>query len=127
MESHIMDAKQMKTDKSSTILVAIDFSFCSVLALRKAKSFMAQKPVRILVLHVIDEDFVERCVRHNLGTEKDLKKKLFLRAKEQLAHILREEKMDGDGVEEIVCEGAPYLEINKKALRQGMKMVVVAS
>ena len=63
MESQRLDVKQGMAEKGSTILVAVDFSPCSLLAFRKAKSLLGQKPARILVLHVVDKDFVERCVR----------------------------------------------------------------
>lgn len=125
MVSQRLDAKQQMAEKGATILVAVDFSPCSLLALRKAKSILGQKPTRILVLHVIDRDFVDRCVRHHLGPEKDLRKKLFVRANDKLVHILRNEGMDGEGVEGLVCEGTPYLEINKKAIQRGADMVVM--
>ena len=125
MESQRLDVKQGMAEKGSTILVAVDFSPCSLLALRKAKSFLGQKPARILVLHVIDEDFIQGCVRHGLGPEEDITKKLFLHAKERLHNVLCHEGMDGEGVEGLVCEGTPYLEINKKAIQRHVDMVVV--
>ena len=112
-------------EKGSTILVAVDFSPCSLLALRKAKSIREKKPPRIVVLHVIDKDFIERCVRHGLGAEEEISKKLYLRAKERLDHTLREEGMDVEHVEKVVCPGTPYLEINKKALQIEADMVVM--
>ena len=112
-------------EKGSTILVAVDFSPCSLLALRKAKSIREKKPPRIVVLHVIDKDFIERCVRHGLGAEEEISKKLYLRAKERLDHTLREEGMDVEHVEKVVCPGAPYLEINRKALQIEADMVVM--
>jgi nucleotide-binding universal stress UspA family protein len=125
MENQKLDVKQEMAEKGSTILVAVDFSPCSLLALRKTKSILGQKPARILVLHVIDKDFVERCVRHGLGPEEEISKKLFLRAKEKLDHVLRQEGMESEGVEEIICEGTPYLEINKKAIQRGADTVVM--
>jgi len=125
MESQRLDVKQGMAEKGSTILVAVDFSPCSLLALRKAKSLLGQKPARILVLHVVDKDFVERCVRNHLVPEENIRKKLFLRAKEKLHNVLRQEGMDGEGVQGLVCEGTPYLEINNKAIQSGADMVVM--
>ncbi|MGD9031806.1 MAG: universal stress protein [Desulfobacteraceae bacterium] len=125
MQNQRLDVKQEVAEKGSTILVAVDFSPCSLLALRKAKSILGQKPARILVLHVIDKDFIERCVRHGLGSEEEVSKKLFLRAKEKLDHVLRQEGMDVEHVEKLVCPGTPYLEINKRALQIGADMVVM--
>jgi nucleotide-binding universal stress UspA family protein len=62
--------------KGSTVLVAVDFSHCSRLALRKAKSWAAMNGGRILALHVIDQDFVRHCIHQYLGTEEEIKKKL---------------------------------------------------
>jgi nucleotide-binding universal stress UspA family protein len=125
MESQRLEVKQEVAEKGSTILVAVDFSPCSLLALRKAKSILGKKPARIVVLHVIDKDFIERCVRHGLGPEEEINKKLFLAAKEKLDHVLRQEGMDVEHVEKLVCPGTPYLEINKKALQMDADMVVM--
>jgi nucleotide-binding universal stress UspA family protein len=120
-----MDTKEETANKETTILATVDFSPCSLLGLRKANSMSGKEPTRIVVLHVIDRDFVERCVRHHLGTEKDIRKRMFLRAEERLHAVLRKEGMDGEGVEGIVCEGTPYLEINKKAVELDADMVVM--
>jgi nucleotide-binding universal stress UspA family protein len=125
MESQRLEVKQEMAEKGSTILVAVDFSPCSLLALRKAKSILGKKPARIVVLHVIDKDFIERCVRHDLGPEKDISKKLFLGAKEKLDDFLRHEGLDVDHVEKVLSPGTPYLEINKKALQFDADMVVM--
>ena len=111
--------------KDSTILVAVDFSPCCVLALRKAMAMFGEKSSRTLVIHVIDEEFVKRCVRNYLGQKNDIKKKLFLRAKEKLEDFLRQEGMDGKGIEKLICEGVPYLEINRQAVRNNVEMIVM--
>jgi nucleotide-binding universal stress UspA family protein len=113
--------------KELRVLVAVDFSPYSVHALKSARSIMGQKPGRILVLHVIDEDFVERCVRNSLGSGEHIRKTLFLRAKARLQKLLRKEGMNVEGVEELVCEGTPFLEINKKAVQSGADMIVMGS
>ncbi len=119
--------KELTERKEFTVLVAVDFSPYSVQALKSARSIMGQKPGRILVLHVIDEDFVERCVRNSLGSEEHIRKKLFLRAKVELQKLLRKEGMSVEGVEELVCEGTPFLEINKKAVQSAADMIVMGS
>jgi len=42
--------------------VAIDFSDGAHDALRQAKLFLAEKPARIIALHVIDSDFITECI-----------------------------------------------------------------
>jgi phosphopantetheine adenylyltransferase len=66
------------------VLVAVDFSSSSARALRMAKSIMGARPIRIVVMHVIDEDFIEKCISSRLGTESQIKKTLFLQAKQRL-------------------------------------------
>ena len=127
MGSKKTENKEQTDLKSSTVLVAVDFSPCSVVALRRAKSIMGQKPGRILVLHVIDQDFVVRCIHNRLGTEEHIKKTLYLHAKGKLQNLLRKEGMDGEGIEELICEGTPFIEINKRAVESGADMVVMGN
>jgi nucleotide-binding universal stress UspA family protein len=130
-ECLIMNSKRKDEEqtnrKGNTVLVAVDFSPCSVVALRRAKSIMGQKPGRILVLHVIDHDFVERCIHNRLGTEEHIKKTLYLRARDKLQNLLRAEGMDGEGIEELICEGTPFIEINKRAVEIDADMVVMGN
>jgi len=113
--------------KKYKVLVAVDFSSSSARALRMAKSIMGQKPDRIVVIHVIDHDFVERCISNQIGTESHIKKTLFLQAKKRLKDFLREEGMTTEPVEELICEGVPFLEINKKAIEIGADMVIMGN
>ena len=115
------------TPKSPTILIAVDFSPCSGVALRKARSLAAEKHRRIMVLHVIDHDFVEQCIRENLGNKREIKSKLFLNAKKKLRGFLRREGLDGDKIEMVVREGTPFIEINKEAVECGAEMIVMGS
>jgi len=109
------------------VLVAVDFSPSSARALRMAKSIMGRKPDRIVVIHVIDHNFIERCISNQIGTESHIKKTLFLQAKQRLKDFLREEGMAAEPVEELICEGVPFLEINKKAVEVGADMVIMGN
>ena len=126
-----MAKKSIKTEetkkKGSTILVAVDFSPYSALALRKARSMVREKADRILALHVVDQDFVKSCVLNALGEEKSIKQKLFLHAKEKLKNFLNQERMVGKGVDKLICEGIPYLEINRQAALNDVEMIVMGS
>ena len=113
--------------KEYTVLVAVDFSECSAQALQKAKSIMGRKPDRILILHVIDQDFVERCITDRLGSEGNIKKTLFLQAKKRLVEFISEAHMESYQIEELICEGIPFLEINKKAVETGVDMVIMGN
>lgn len=74
-----------------TVLVAIDFSQCSRMALRRARSLLNGEKAQIIALHVIDGDFVKQCIRHQLDQEGQIKKNLFMRAKNALRDLLHEE------------------------------------
>jgi len=115
------------TPKKPAILIAVDFSPCSGAALRKARSLDAEKQRRIVILHVIDHDFVEQCIRENLGNKREIKSKLFLNAKKKLRDFLRMEGLDGDNTEIVVREGTPFIEINKEAVERGAEMIVMGS
>ncbi len=108
-------------------LVAVDFSHCSRLALKKAKDLMEHWGGRIVVFHVIDHDFVEQCVHGQLGKKGEIKKKLFIGAKTRLQEFVRKEGLEGDRIEKAVCEGSPCLEINKKAAEIHAEMIVIGS
>jgi len=113
--------------KESTLLVAVDFSDCSRGALRRTRSLLAQNPSRIIVLHVIDRNFINECIRQKLGDEAQIKKKLFLEAKAKLREFLKQENFQDKRVEMVVCEGTPFLEINKKAVEKDVDMIIIGS
>lgn len=117
--------RNQKNPSGFSVLVPVDFSAFSVQALRTARTFMGQKPTRLLALHVIDKDFVDRCVRHSLGTEDDVKKTLFLSAKTRLNDLLHKEGIDD--AERLILIGTPFLEINKQAVQCDADMVVMGS
>jgi nucleotide-binding universal stress UspA family protein len=122
-ESH----QRSRDRKCSTVLVAVDFSECSKAALRKAKSWSKGQVRKILALHVIDQSFIKACVHKDLGSEKHIKEKLFLHAKEKLGEFLRREDMNEKDTQMIVCEGIPCIEINKQAIQWDVDMIIMGS
>ena len=126
MESK-MRVENSRNRKDPILLVAVDFSHCSSLALRKARDFLGQKRGRIVILHVIDHDFIGQCISDRLGNKDEIKKKLFLGAKSRLRDFLRREGMDGKNVKMMVCEGTPCIEINKRAVEIGAEMIIIGS
>ena len=116
-----------RKSKGPTVLVAVDFSHCSRLALRQAKSWALSNNGKILVLHVIDQDFVRHCIQQHLGVEEEIKKKLFIDSKNKLRRFLRGEGMDENNTPVIICEGRPYTEINRKAVENDVEMIIMGS
>jgi nucleotide-binding universal stress UspA family protein len=113
--------------KGPTFLVAIDFSPCSVLALRKARALLGEKPGRIALIHVIDQDFLRTCSRSQLGSEKDLKQRLSIQAGSKVGSLLRQEGLREEDVDVIICEGVPFIEINRWAVQTKAEIVVMGS
>lgn len=109
------------------LLVAVDFSDCSRRALRKARELVSGGPAQLLVLHVIDQRFVEECVRHGIGTPEQIKKQLFVEAKSQLKKLLQEEGLDSGQIKPLVCEGVPHLEITRHAHKFKADLIVLGS
>ena len=121
-------SEKNKPDRDGPVfLVAVDFSHCSRLALKKAKDLQEHWGGKIVVFHVIDHDFVEQCVQGQLGKKSEIKKKLFIGAKTRLREFVRREGLEGDRIENVVCEGSPCLEINKKAAEIHAEMIVIGS
>lgn len=118
------EAPEMKEYK---VLVAIDFSPSSVHALKNSKLIMGRKPDRIFILHVIDHDFVEKCIASRLGTEAQIKKTLFVDAKDKLKQFIEAQNMGARSIETEVCEGTPFLEINKKAIEKDVDIVIMGT
>jgi len=109
------------------LLVAVDFSPCSRLAMKKAKSLVREGRGRIVALHVIDHDFVKQCIKNHLGTESQIKKDLFFQAKSRLGKFLDSEGVNGYNIEAVICEGIPCVEINKKAVEINSDMIIMGS
>ncbi len=122
-----MTSDDERKSKELRLLVAIDFSDCARDALRQAKLLLAEKPIHIIALHVIDHDFIAECIRHELDDEGEIKKKLFIEAKTKLRNFLSQENIGDDHVEMIVIEGVPFIEINKMAVENNADMVIIGS
>ena len=116
-----------KKKKEYKVLVAIDFSPCSAHALKSSKLILGRRPDRIFVLHVIDHDFIEACVTNKLGTESQIKKTLFVETKEKLKQFLEEQNMANNSIEMEICEGTPFLEINRMAVKKGVDIVIMGT
>jgi len=126
MATNITGDKKGET-KAYKVLVAVDFSPYSAQALKMAKSILGRKPDRIVVLHVIDHNFVYRCIENQIGTEDVIKKTLFVQAKKRMKEFLRSEGMDVEHLEELVCEGIPFLEINKIAVQIEADLIILGN
>jgi len=105
----------------------VDFSPCSAHALKNAKLIMGRKPDHIFILHVIDNDFEEKCISSGLGTASQIKKTLFIETRERLKKFLVGQDLTAETIETEVTEGTPFLEINKKAIEKDVDIVVMGT
>ena len=109
---------------SPEILVPMDFSACSVNALRVAVG-MAAPEGDLTLLHVIDEEFVEHVVAAGLGTTEDLRKRLKELAESNFDSVLEGLDAGQVNMERMIVVGIPFVEILKIARDLDLPMIVM--
>ena len=110
--------------KSPEILVPVDFSPCSVNALRVAIG-MAAPDGDLTLLHVIDEQFVSDAVAAALGTAEEIRSRLRDQAEANFTNVLEGLETEQVNVERMIVIGAPFLEILKIARDLDLPMIVM--
>jgi universal stress protein A len=110
--------------KSPEILVPVDFSPCSLNALRVAIG-MAAPDGDLTLLHVIDEHFVDDAVAAGLGTSEDLRGRLREQAEGSFVNMLEEIDHQGVSIEKMTVVGSPFVEILKIARDLDLPMIVM--
>ena len=110
--------------KSPEILVPIDFSPCSLNALRVAIG-MATPDGDLTLLHVIDEHFVDDAVAAGLGTSEDLRGRLREQAEGSFVNLLEGIDQQGVTIEKMTVVGSPFVEILKIARDLDLPMIVM--
>src|SRR5258705_7511541 len=99
---------------SAEILVPVDFSPCSVNALRVAIA-MAAPEGDLTLLHVIDQHFVDDAVAAGLGTEEEIRNRLRDQAETNFTGMLDGVETGAVDVEKMIVAGAPFVEFFKIA------------
>jgi universal stress protein A len=97
---------------SPEILVPIDFSPCSINALRVALG-LASPDGDLTLLHVIDEQFIEAAVGAGMGTAEEIRERLRQQAEANFTATLADIDAKEVDVEKMIVVGAPFLEILK--------------
>ena len=110
--------------KSPEMLVPIDFSPCSVNALRVAIGIAAPDG-DLTLLHVIDEEFVDAAVAAGMGTADDLRGRLREQAEGSFVNILEDIDHQGVNIEKMTVVGLPFLELLKIARDLDLPMIVM--
>jgi nucleotide-binding universal stress UspA family protein len=110
--------------ESPEILVPIDFSPCSLNALRVAIA-MARPKGELTLLHVIDDEFVREAVAAGFGSSDEIQKRLKEKAEADFDASL--EGLDAGEVskERMIVIGTPFVEILKIARDLDLPMIVM--
>jgi universal stress protein A len=109
---------------SPEILVPMDFSACSVNALRVAVG-MAAPEGDLTLLHVIDEEFVERVVAAGMGSTEDLRNRLKEMAESNFNSVLEGLDAGKVNIERMIVVGIPFVEILKIARDLDLPLIVM--
>lgn len=109
---------------SPEILVPIDFSPCSVNALRVAVG-MASPDGDLTLLHVVDEEFIQSAVAAGMGTTDDIRNRLKEQAEISFANVLEGIDTTNVDIEKMIVVGLPFVEILKIARDLDLPMIVM--
>lgn len=104
------------------LLVAVDFSPCSLRALDTALTWRSAT-AEVTMLHVLDRDFIARVDEVGLGNADEALKRLRERAEDELARLVAER--GAERVETMIVVGAPFLEIVKIANDLECDLIVI--
>ena len=110
--------------KAPDILVPVDFSPCSVNAVRAAAGIAAPDG-DLTLLHVIDQDFINDGVAATLGTSEDITARLRERAEADFNNLLDGLETGEVNVERMIVVGIPFVEILKIARDLDLPMIVM--
>ncbi|HJU92690.1 MAG TPA: universal stress protein [Pyrinomonadaceae bacterium] len=111
---------------SPEILVPLDFSPCSVNALRVAVG-MAAPEGDLTLLHVIDEEFVDGAVAAGLGSAEDVRQRLKEMAETSFTSVLEGLDAGKVSMEKMIVVGLPFVEILKIARDLDLPMIVMGT
>ena len=109
---------------SPEMLVPVDFSPCSVNALRVAIG-MAAPEGDLTLLHVIDQQFIDDAVVAGLGSSEDIRNRLKEQAESNFGTMLEGIDTGTVDIEKMTVVGLPFVEILKIARDLDLPMIVM--
>jgi universal stress protein A len=110
--------------KASDILVPVDFSPCSVNAVRAAAAIVAPDG-DLTLLHVVDQDFIDDGVAASLGSSEEITTRLRERADINFNSLLEGLEIGEVNIERMIVVGIPFVEILKIARDLDLPMIVM--
>jgi nucleotide-binding universal stress UspA family protein len=109
---------------SPEVLVPVDFSACSVNALRVAIG-MAAPEGDVTLLHVIDQEFIDDAVAASLGTSEEIRNRLKEQAEASFSSMLEGIDAGQVAIEKMIVIGLPFVEILKIARDLDLPMIIM--
>ena len=109
---------------SPEVLVPVDFSACSVNALRVAIG-MAAPEGDITLLHVINQEFIDDAVAASLGTSEEIRNRLREQAEASFSSMLEGIDAGQVNIEKMIVIGLPFVEILKIARDLDLPMIIM--
>ena len=109
---------------SPEVLVPVDFSACSVNALRVAIG-MAAPEGDVTLLHVIDQQFIDDAVAASLGSSDEIRNRLKEQAEGNFTSMLEGIDVGQVEIEKMIVVGLPFVEILKIARDLDLPMIIM--
>ena len=109
---------------SPEMLVPVDFSPCSVNALKVAIA-MASPEGDLTLLHVIDQEFVDDAVAAGLGSGDDIRNRMKEQADVSFSSMLEGLDPGKVNIEKMTVVGLPFIEILKIARDLDLPMIIM--
>ena len=109
---------------SPEMLVPVDFSDCSVNALRVAIG-MAAPDGDLTLLHVIDQGFIDDAVVAGLGSSQDIRNRLKEQAEANFSTMLEGIDAGQVDIEKMIVVGLLFVEILKIARDLDLPMIIM--
>ena len=109
---------------SPEILVPMDFSACSVNALKVAIG-MAAPEGDLTLLHVVDEEFINDAVAAGMGSTEEIRSRLKELAETNFSGVLEGLDTGQVTIEKMIVVGLPFVEILKIARDLDLPMIVM--
>lgn len=109
----------------NALLVATDFSDCSGVAFNAAQTLAQRFEARLIVLHVIDQNFLDKLTNYVGKSKEEVVKELRRQAGKNMAAFLKQWNTAGMEVDTLIAVGTPFQEIAVLARDLVVDLVVV--
>jgi len=113
--------------KIETILVGVDFSSCSLVALKKAIAFADQMAAKIIVCHAVHLGYAFTADGYAMYDMSAAIKAARVDAEDEMRSFVRKTKFGGVKFETVVRTGSPVTEICRVAREKDAELIITAT